>query len=50
VAFQAPNNAKNTLKHCAGDPDRFFDAGNGQELQDAYNKIASELSALSLVG
>jgi Flp pilus assembly protein TadG len=50
VVFQAPNNAKNTLKHCAGDPDRFFDAGNGQELQDAYNKIASELSALSLVG
>lgn len=50
VAFQAPNNAKNTLKNCADDPDRFFDAGNGQELQDAYNKIASELSALSLVG
>lgn len=50
VAFQAPNSAKNTLKNCAGDPDRFFDASDGDELKAAYDAIASELSALSLVG
>lgn len=50
VAFQAPNSAKNTLKNCAGDPDRFFDASNGQELLDAYQAIASQLSSLSLIG
>lgn len=49
VAFQAPNSAKNTLKNCAGDPDRFFDASDGDELKAAYDAIASELSALSLV-
>ena len=48
VAFQAPNSAKNTLKNCAGDPDRFFDASDGDELKAAYDAIASELSALSL--
>lgn len=50
VAFQAPNSAKNTLKNCAGDTDRFFDATDGDELRAAYDAIASELSALSLVG
>lgn len=49
VAFQAPNNAKNTLKNCAGDDSRFFDAGNGSELLDAYAAIASQLSALTIV-
>jgi Flp pilus assembly protein TadG len=50
VAFQAPTSAKNTLKNCAGNPDRFFDATNGQELLDAYQAIASQLSSLSLIG
>lgn len=49
VAFQAPTAAKNTLKDCAGGEERFFDAGNGQELLDAYAVIASQLSALTLV-
>ena len=49
VAFQAPNNAKNTLKNCAGDESRFFDAGNGSELLNAYAAIASQLSALTIV-
>ncbi|MCR9269284.1 MAG: VWA domain-containing protein [Hyphomonadaceae bacterium] len=49
VAFQAPTSAKNTLKDCAGAESRFFDAGNGQELLDAYAAIASQLSALTLV-
>lgn len=50
VAFQAPNSAKNTLKNCTGDDSRFFDAGNGAELLAAYDAIASQLSALTLVG
>lgn len=50
VAFQAPTSAKNTLKNCAGDTARFFDASDGDELKAAYDAIASELSALSLVG
>ena len=49
VAFQAPTSAKNTLKNCTGDNSRFFDAGNGAELLAAYDAIASQLSALSLV-
>jgi len=49
VAFQAPNSAKNTLKDCTGDDSRFFDAGNGTELLAAYDAIASQLSALTLV-
>ena len=49
VAFQAPNNAKNTLKNCTGDDSRFFDASNGAELLDAYAAIASQLSALTIV-
>ena len=49
VAFQAPNKAKTTLKNCAGDDSRFFDASNGGELLDAYAAIASQLSALTIV-
>lgn len=49
VAFQAPSTAKNTLKNCTGDDSRFFDAGNGAELLAAYDAIASQLSALTLV-
>lgn len=49
VAFQAPSSAKATLKDCAGDDSRFFDASNGQQLLDAYAAIASQLSALTLV-
>ncbi|MFN3212153.1 MAG: pilus assembly protein TadG-related protein [Henriciella sp.] len=49
VAFQAPNNAKNTLKNCTGDDSRFFDASNGDELLEAYAAIASQLSALTIV-
>lgn len=49
VAFQAPNEAKRTLRSCAGDDGRFFDANNGEELLDAYASIASQLSTLSIV-
>ena len=49
VAFQAPNDAKDTLKNCTGDDQRFFDAANGTELLNAYAAIASQLSALTIV-
>ena len=49
VAFKAPESAKKTLKYCTGDDSLFFDAGNGAELLAAYDAIASQLSALTLV-
>ena len=49
VAFKAPESAKKTLKNCTGDDSLFFDAGNGAELLAAYDAIASQLSALTLV-
>lgn len=49
VAFQAPTEAKTTLKDCTANDARFFDAANGTELQAAYAAIASQLSALTLV-
>lgn len=49
VAFQAPSSAVATLKDCAGDASRFFDAGDATELKAAYASIASQLSALTLV-
>lgn len=50
VAFQAPSSAKATLKNCAGTPDRFFNADDGDELLAAYDAIASHLSNLALIG
>jgi Flp pilus assembly protein TadG len=49
VAFKAPAEGRAVLKNCAGDPDRFFNADNGDELKQAYDTIASQLSNLALV-
>ena len=49
VAFQAPAKGKAVLQNCAGNPDRFFNADNGDELKEAYDTIASQLSNLALV-
>lgn len=49
VAFQAPSSAQATLKDCAGDDARFFDADDGDELKNAYAAIASDLTKLLLV-
>ncbi|MEM6535687.1 MAG: pilus assembly protein TadG-related protein [Pseudomonadota bacterium] len=49
VAFQAPTSAEATLRDCAGEDSRFFDADNGEELKSAYAAIASQLSSLALV-
>ncbi|MEM5516806.1 VWA domain-containing protein [Henriciella sp. AS95] len=48
VAFEAPFSAKKTLQDCAGDPERFFDASDGEELKKAYAAIASQLANLAL--
>ncbi len=40
--------ARDTMKACAGDEDRYFEAKNGSELKAAYQKIASQLTNLSL--
>ena len=48
VAFDAPWAAKRTLEDCAGSSDRYFEAGNSEELRAAYRVIASQLSNLSL--
>ena len=38
--------AIDTLQQCASDPTKFFDAGNGEELQQAFRTIAIQLSQL----
>ncbi|WP_084395704.1 vWA domain-containing protein [Henriciella aquimarina] len=48
VAFDAPKSAQDTLKACAGDADRYFEAEDGDELNAAYKAIASQLTNLSL--
>jgi hypothetical protein len=40
--------AIDTLQQCASDPTKFFDAGNGEELQQAFRTIAIQLSQLHL--
>jgi Flp pilus assembly protein TadG len=44
----ARENAINTLKDCAGAPDRYFDAENGEALRAAFEKIATRLTSLRL--
>ena len=48
VAFQAPPEAQITLKDCANNESRYFEANSGEELLAAYSAIASQLSVLSL--
>lgn len=40
--------AMDTLQQCASDPGKFFDAKNGEELQQAFRTIAIQLSQLHL--
>ena len=44
VGFQAPNSVKSTLRDCATTPTYFFDSDSREQLLDAYNAIAEELS------
>ena len=49
VAFDAPADAQKTLRACATAGDSYYaDAGNGQELDDAFEKFAQTLTQLRL--
>lgn len=42
------SSAKQMLLDCAGNPDRFFDASDGDELRAAFTRIATQLNNLRL--
>lgn len=48
VGFEAPGAALNLLRQCASKSSYFFDARNGEELRDAFKRIANELTGLRL--
>lgn len=49
VAFEVPDaGAKQVLQSCASTSSKFFDAGNGQELDEAFRKIAQDFNPLRL--
>ncbi|GGB66924.1 TadE/TadG family type IV pilus assembly protein [Henriciella pelagia] len=48
VAFQAPEAGEEVLHYCASDAESFFTPQNGQQLQDAYQAIASSISDLRI--
>jgi len=49
IAFQAPPAGEAVLENCAGDPDFFFSAEDGDDLVAAYDEIANQLSSLRIV-
>ncbi|MCB1513717.1 MAG: VWA domain-containing protein [Hyphomicrobiaceae bacterium] len=48
VGFEAPAAALDVLRQCASKSSYFFDAKNGDELRDAFTRIANELTGLRL--
>ncbi|MEO0983202.1 MAG: TadE/TadG family type IV pilus assembly protein [Pseudomonadota bacterium] len=48
VAFQAPRSGERVLEYCASGPEFFFDPSNGDELEQAYQSIASSISDLRI--
>ncbi len=46
VAFQAPNDGKKVLEYCASGPEFAFSPENGDELDQAYQAIATSISDL----
>lgn len=48
VAFQAPPAGEEVLQYCASNAASFFTPQNGQQLQDAYQSIASSISDLRI--
>ncbi len=48
VGFEAPPAALAVLQYCSSNAKYFFDAKNGNELRDAFNTIAKELTGLRL--
>ena len=48
VGFDVSATGKATLTTCAGDPARYFDVANGDQLSAAFESIAAELQNVSL--
>ncbi len=48
VGFQAPAGALAILQYCATTPTHFFDAKNGNQLRETFQKIAKELNGLRI--
>lgn len=48
VAFQAPEAGRDVLEYCSSGSEYFFRPESGQELQDAYQSIASSISDLRI--
>lgn len=48
VAFRAPAEGQETLEHCAGSAQRYFETRTGPQLLNAYAVIASQLTALAM--
>ncbi len=48
VGFEAPVDAKATLRNCASDPSKFYDATDGDKLRASFRAIANEINNLRL--
>ncbi len=48
VAFQAPASAQDVLLDCATSPSHYFDAQDGDDLRETFQRIARRLTALRL--
>ncbi len=48
VAFQAPQSGQDVLEYCATETENFFAASTAQELEDAYQSIATSVSDLRI--
>ncbi len=48
VGFEAPTDAKATLRNCASDPSKFYDATDGDKLRASFRAIANEINNLRL--
>lgn len=48
VAFKAPTEGQQILEYCASTAGQYFNASSGQELADAYKKIATSVSDLRI--
>ncbi|MFV0367911.1 MAG: vWA domain-containing protein [Hyphomicrobiaceae bacterium] len=50
VGFNAPSDSLDLLSKCATSADYFFNTQSGEELREAFKRIAKELTALRLTG
>ena len=50
VGLNAPSDALDLLRQCATSADYYFDTQTGEELREAFKRIAKELTALRLTG